>query len=173
VRAVERDRLIGRLAWVYLVGLAGVLAFYLWPRSLPEAPAAALDFSELAVGRDIDFDGVEKIDVRATAATAKLEDALRDAIVDLGGTRGALSIPIDRDQEKLLVAFAALRAVSRGDRHVTLLLHLTPGGQIIQLHRGAFDDPGGEIGKRLLARERRLAETSTTVSIDDPETPTR
>lgn len=170
MRAVERDRLFARLAWVYLVGLAGVLAFYLWPRTLPEGPRAVLDFSELAVAKKLDFAAVDRIDLRLVATTKATEDKVRDVVDAHGGDRGQLSIPIEKSEERLLTVLAALRQIAHEDRRVTFILRFAPDGQLIELHRGAFDDPGGAIGRRLFEREKAVG-TSTTV--DETETSTR
>ena len=170
MRAVERDRLIARLAWVYLVALAGVLAFFLWPRTLPEGPRAVLDFSELAVAKKLDFAAVDRLDMRLVATTKATEDRTRSVVATYGGDAGQLSVPIDKDEERLFSVLAALRQISHDDRRVTLILRFAPGGQLVELHRGAFDDPGGTIGRRLYEREKAVG-TSTTV--DETETSTR
>lgn len=164
MRAIERDRLLARAAWVYLVGLAAVTAFYLWPRPMPEVSVSELDLAALPAPKALDLDAVKSLTVQPTGATpASAAKAVQQIVADHGGDADRLFIPI-ADRTALFDVLAALRAVSSEARYASFLLLFGPSGASVQLESGRFDDPDGRIGAELLKIEKARAQTATTTS---------
>ncbi len=164
MRAIERDRLLARAAWIYLVGLAAVTAFYLWPRPMPEVSVSEVDLAALSAPKALEFDAVESLTVQPTGATpAAAVTAVRRIVAERGGDAQRLVLPI-ADRAALFDALAQLRAVSSEARYASFLLVFGPSGASVQLESGRFDDPDGRIGAELLKIEKARAETATATS---------
>ena len=169
MRATERDRLLAGAGWIYLVGLAALTLYYLWPRPLPADAATPIDFGRLPVKKTLDLSAVTRLQVSAVGATKVVETRIRSAIEAVGGDPSQLTIPIDGDVDRLLDALFAMRKISREERYLTIVLRVTSGsddGMLVRLTRGAFDDPDGRIGHALL--ERKKSKTSSTSEPSSP-----
>lgn len=163
MRALERDRLLARVAWVYLIGLAAVSAYYLWPRPLPNVVAEDVVPANLPVKTRIDFDAVRSVTVRAIGATPAVAARVMKIVEGQGGNSKTLAVAV-ADREALLATLAALREVSKDEPHVTFVLRFAPTDTAIRLNRGSFDDPDGLIGRALLERKKARQESTTATA---------